>query len=93
MSKAKNVSLKPVYTPPSLIVWTDERLAALDKEQLINLLGNLQTQVSSGRVSEATATDLEVRIKIEIAHAEHDTSTQAPAERDPPGGAGCRAAW
>ena len=63
MSKAKNVSLKPVYTPPSLIVWTDERLAALDKEQLINLLGNLQTQVSSGRVSEATATDLEVRIK------------------------------
>ena len=63
MSKAKNVQLKPVYTPPSLVVWTDERLAALDKAQLVNLLENLQTQRSCGRVSEATAVDLEVRIK------------------------------
>ena len=63
MSKAKNVQLKPVYTPPSLVVWTDERLAALDKSQLANLLENLQTQRSSGRVSEATAVDLEEKIR------------------------------
>jgi hypothetical protein len=63
MSKAKNVPLKPTYTPPSLVVWTDERLAALDKTQLANLLENLRTQLTSGRVSEATAVDLEVRIK------------------------------
>jgi hypothetical protein len=55
MSKAKNVQLKPAYTPPSLVVWTDERLAALDKSQLANLLENLQTQRTSGRVSEDTA--------------------------------------
>lgn len=63
MRKAKNVPLKPTYTPPSLVVWTDERLAGLDKTQLANLLENLQTQLTTGRVSEATAVDLEARIK------------------------------
>lgn len=63
MSKARSLPAKPVYVPPSQIVWTDERLAALGKDQLINLLANLHTQVSSGRVSESTAVDLEVRIK------------------------------
>ena len=63
MSKAKSLPQKPVYTPPSRLVWTDERLAALDKAQLINLLDNLQTQRTSGRVSEETAADLEVRIR------------------------------
>lgn len=63
MSKAKNVPLRPVFTPPSRIVWTDERLDALGKEQLMNLLGNLETQRSSGRISDATATDLDVRIR------------------------------
>jgi hypothetical protein len=63
MSKAKNVPPKPGFTPPSRIVWTDERLAALDKSQLTNLLGNLQTQLSCGRVSEADAVELEQRIK------------------------------
>lgn len=63
MSKARSAPAKPVYIPPSQIVWTDERLAALDKEQLINLLANLQTQRSNGRVSEAIAVELEVRIK------------------------------
>ena len=63
MSKAKNVPLKPAYVPPSQIVWTDDRLAALDKGQLANLLDNLRTQRSNGRVSEATADELEVRIK------------------------------
>lgn len=63
MNKSKNVSLRPVFVPPSQIEWTEERLAALDKQQLTNLLENLQTQVSSGRVSEATAADVEQRIK------------------------------
>jgi hypothetical protein len=66
MSKAKNVSLKPAYVPPSQIVWTDERLAALDKDQLVNLLANLQTQRTSGRVSETTAIELEERIKARL---------------------------
>ena len=63
MSKVRSAPAKPVYVPPSQIVWTDERLAALAKDQLINLLANLQTQRSSGRVSEETAVELEVRIK------------------------------
>lgn len=63
MSKARSAPVKPVFIPPSQIVWTDERLAALDKEQLINLLANLQIQRTNGRVPEATAVELEVRIK------------------------------
>lgn len=63
MSKAKSVPAKPVYLPPSQIVWTDERLAALDKAQLTNLLDNLQTQRACGRVSESIAVELEVRIR------------------------------
>jgi hypothetical protein len=63
MSKAKSVPAKPVYVPPSQIVWTDERLAALDTSQLANLLDNLQTQRACGRVPEATAVELEVRIR------------------------------
>lgn len=66
MSKSKNVPLKPAYIPPSQIVWTDERLSALDKDQLVNLLANLQTQRSSGRVSETTAVELEERIKARL---------------------------
>ena len=65
MSKVRSAPAKPVYVPPSQIVWTDERLAALAKDQLINLLANLQTQRSSGRVSEETAVELEVRITID----------------------------
>jgi hypothetical protein len=78
MSKAKNVQLKPAYTPPSLVVWTDERLAALDKSQLANLLENLQTQRTSGRVSEDTAADLEVRIKSRL-----PTPKAAPRRKRP----------
>lgn len=63
MSKVRSAPVKPVFIPPSQIVWTDERLAALAKDQLINLLANLQTQRSSGRVSEEIAVELEVRIK------------------------------
>ena len=66
MSKARSVPQKPVYVPPSEVVWTEERLAALDTPQMINLLANLQTQRACGRVSEATAADLEVRIKARL---------------------------
>lgn len=63
MSKARSVPQKPVYVPPSEVVWTEARLATLDQSQLINLLSNLQTQRACGRVSEDIAVDLEVRIK------------------------------
>lgn len=66
MSKARSVPQKPVYVPPSAVVWTEERLAALDTPQMITLLENLQTQRACGRVSEATAADLEVRIKARL---------------------------
>jgi hypothetical protein len=63
MSKARTIPQKPLYVPPSAVVWTEERLAALDTAQLINLLENLQTQRANGRVSEATAAEVEVRIR------------------------------
>lgn len=66
MSKARSVPQKPVYVPPSEVVWTEERLAALDTPQMINLLANLQTQRACGRVSETTAADLEVRIRARL---------------------------
>lgn len=66
MSKARSIPQKPVYVPPSVVVWTEERLAALDTPQMINLLANLQTQRACGRVSEATAAELEVRIKARL---------------------------
>jgi hypothetical protein len=77
MSKTKNVASKPVYIPPSLIVWTDERLAALDKKQLANLLENLHVQRSSGRISDATAEDLAARIQSRL-------PTRAAARRKRP---------
>jgi hypothetical protein len=66
MRKSKSATAQPVYQAPSQIVWTDERLAALDKEQLINLLENLQTQRGSGRVAKDTADELEERIKARL---------------------------
>jgi len=66
MSKARSVPQKPVYVPPSAVVWTEERLAALDTPQMINLLENLKTQRACGRVSEATAAELELRIRARL---------------------------
>jgi hypothetical protein len=63
MSKAKSIPARPVFVTPSSIVWTDERLAALDATQLGNLLDNLPIQVAAGRVSEEVAADLEARIE------------------------------
>ncbi|HTN49968.1 MAG TPA: hypothetical protein VMK32_11105 [Burkholderiaceae bacterium] len=66
MSKTRSVPPKPAYIPPSAVVWTEERLAALDTAQLVNLLSNLRTQRACGRVSEATAADIEVRIRARL---------------------------
>jgi hypothetical protein len=63
MSKAKAAPVRPAYVPRSQIIWTDERLDALDNEQLLNLLGNLPQQRASGRVAHETADELELRIK------------------------------
>ena len=48
-------SITKVFQPPSQMSWTDEKLAALSKEQLLNLLDNLQTQRESGRVTAQAA--------------------------------------
>ena len=63
MAKARSAPQAPVFIPPpSRMVWDDEKLASLDKEQLTNLLNNLHTQLAIGRISEATAQELEGRI-------------------------------
>jgi hypothetical protein len=66
MSKAKAAPVRPAYVPRSQIIWTDERLDALDNEQLLNLLGNLPQQRASGRVAHETADELELRIKARL---------------------------
>lgn len=63
MSKPKKIEPRPVPVLPSQIVWTEERLAALDTQQLANLLDNLHTQQLAGRVSPAIAEDLALRIR------------------------------
>lgn len=63
MSKAKSGSAPPVFIAPSQLVWTDDKLAVLDKVQLGNLLENLTTQVQNGRVSKETAAELALRIE------------------------------
>ena len=62
MSKPKPVPQRP-FVPASKLVWDDDRLSVLNKEQLANLLFNLPAQVESGRISEETASDLEQRIR------------------------------
>jgi len=66
MSKHKKQPTKPVYTPPSQLVWSEERLAALDEKQLVTLLENLQTQRENGRINSETAADVEERIKARL---------------------------
>jgi hypothetical protein len=63
MNKQKSMPTRPVFVAPSQLVWTDEKLAALDSTQLGNLLDNLKTQLASGRVSTEVAADLEKRIE------------------------------
>lgn len=56
----------PVFMTPSLMNWTDEKLATLDKGQLLNLLDNLHTQRESGRVAAEVADDLSSRISARL---------------------------
>lgn len=84
MNRIKPPPQRP-FVPPSQVVWDDERLSALDKDQLANLLTNLQTQLELGRISEETATDLERRIrsrlpKAALARLQRDSSP--PIEDD-----------
>lgn len=51
-----------VFHSPLLIDWTEEKLVALEQDQLLNLLANLEHQRSVGRLSEATADMLRERI-------------------------------
>ena len=51
-------SITKVFQPPSQMSWTDEKLATLSKEQLLNLLDNLQTQRESGRVTPQAADEV-----------------------------------
>jgi hypothetical protein len=65
MSKAKPPPQRP-FVPTSKLVWDDDRLGALNKEQLTNLLFNLPGQLEIGRISEETAADLERRIRLRL---------------------------
>ncbi len=56
--RKSNQAVAKVFLPPSEMNWTDEKLAALSKEQLLNLFENLQTQRESGRVTAQAADDL-----------------------------------
>jgi len=51
-------SITKVFQPPSQMSWTDEKLATLSKEQLLNLLDNLQTQREAGRVTPEAADEV-----------------------------------
>lgn len=66
MSKPKTLSTAPVFVPKSQLVWTDEKLQALDTAQLVNLLDNLHIQLASGRITEETAADLQKRIEARL---------------------------
>ncbi|HTT10696.1 MAG TPA: hypothetical protein VMG60_07395 [Burkholderiaceae bacterium] len=50
------------FHSPLLIDWTEEKLVALEKDQLLNLLANLEHQFSIGRLNEATAEIMRKRI-------------------------------
>lgn len=65
MSKPRQ-SAAPVFLPPSQMSWSDEKLVSLSQEQLLNLLDNLKTQRTTGRVSEEAADDLMQRIRARL---------------------------
>ena len=51
-----------VFQVPSQLHWPDDKLAALDTDQLKSLLANLHTMRDAGRVSDAEAEDISARI-------------------------------
>jgi hypothetical protein len=72
-----------VFQPPSQLTWTDEKLATLSKEQLLNLFENLQTQRESGRVMPQAADELEKLISARLpANARKRLRALAEAQQD-----------
>ena len=61
MARGTTTVPNPIQSP-ILLDWTEEKLRALDQDQLLNLLANLDRQRSIGRLSEATAATLDERI-------------------------------
>lgn len=60
--RKSNQTIAKVFQPPSQLNWTDDKLATLSDEQLLNLFQNLKTQREAGRVTEEAADDLSRRI-------------------------------
>jgi len=54
--------VKPGPHTPMRFDWTEEKLRTLSQEQLLNLLENLDHQRVIGRIPEAVAAALELRI-------------------------------
>ncbi len=51
-----------VFQRPILLQWSDEKLRALDQQQLVNLLRNLDEQLRVGRMSDTDAVEVQTRI-------------------------------
>jgi hypothetical protein len=66
MSKTRTAPPKPLFVAKSQLVWTDEKLTALDTVQLGNLLDNVGLQLAAGRITEETAAELGKRIEARL---------------------------
>ncbi|MGE5337876.1 MAG: hypothetical protein ACM3PU_08600 [Gemmatimonadota bacterium] len=62
MARNSVAASKPIFHPPMLLDWTDDKLQALSQEQLLNLLDNLDRQRAIGRLSEHVAAAIDQRI-------------------------------
>lgn len=62
MARRETKPIKPIFHAPVRLDWTDEKLAVLSQEQLLNLLDNLDLQRASGRIADDEATVLDQRI-------------------------------
>ena len=62
MSRHSPSVAKPVFHAPVRMEWTDEKLAALDQDQLLSLLANLDHQRAIGRIGDEDADALEARM-------------------------------
>lgn len=51
-----------VFQRPILLQWSDDKLRALDQQQLVNLLHNLDEQLRVGRMGESDALEVQTRI-------------------------------
>jgi len=59
---ARTTTANTIMHSPMLLEWSEEKLSALNQDQLLNLLANLDHQRAIGRVSEPTAAVLDQRI-------------------------------